>query len=291
MTQVAAQTQPQPITAMDDVFPGLNVLLMGPSGTGKTYSLGTIPEKYEVFYLGMEQGLESLIGYWTDKGKEVPANFHWHTLPYHKTNFAQLANMAQKVTTFSGEALAKFQDPNRMRYNRFELMLTALSNFPDDRTGQKFGSVDSWDHARVIVIDGMTGINDAAMSMVVGGKPVRSQQDWQVAQNQVNAFLMTLTTACNCHVIVIAHVEREVDQILGGIKLTVGTLGKALAPKIPAMFSDVILTVRQGKEWSWDTANGQADLKTRNLPISSSLKPDLSQVFSKWESRRIGMKK
>ena len=47
----------------DSGLPGVNVLLMGPAGTGKTHSLGTLVEAgIEVFYLGLESGLE-LAGY------------------------------------------------------------------------------------------------------------------------------------------------------------------------------------------------------------------------------------
>jgi len=63
------------------------------------------------------------------------------------------------------------------------------------------------------------------------------------------------------------------------------TLGVKLAPKIPAMFSDVILTTRQGDKWSWDTANSMADLKTRNLPIKADLPPNFAAIVTKWYAR------
>ena len=63
-------------------LPGTNVLLIGPAGTGKTYSVATLVESgIEVFYLALEPGLEALLGYWIDAGKPVPANLHWHFLP------------------------------------------------------------------------------------------------------------------------------------------------------------------------------------------------------------------
>ena len=63
------------------------------------------------------------------------------------------------------------------------------------------------------------------------------------------------------------------------------TLGKALAPKIPSMFSDVILTTRENTKWTWDTASAMADLKTRNLPIAQGITPDFRQIIEKWKSR------
>ena len=60
---------------------GVNILLEGPSGTGKTYSIGTaVDAGVETFALFTESGLETLLGYWTDRGLEIPPNLHWHVL-------------------------------------------------------------------------------------------------------------------------------------------------------------------------------------------------------------------
>jgi hypothetical protein len=267
-------------------LPGVNVLLMGPSGTGKTYSIGTLVDLgIEVFFLALEPGMESLFGYWTDRGLEVPPNLHWHKLAGPKASFTEMIDSATKINTLPLDALAKMIDPNRSKHNRFIELLKALNNFPDDRTGESYGPVDEWDQTRVLVVDGLTGINNCAMSLVVGGKAVRSQSDWGIAQGQVKGIIQKLCEACTCHFILIGHVERETDQVLGGIKLMISTLGKALAPDIPIMFSDVILTVRQGDKWSWDTASAIADVKTRNLPIKAEIIPTFKSILEKWVSR------
>lgn len=270
---------------------GPNVLLMGPAGTGKTHSIGTLADAgVEVFYLGLEQGLESLLGYWTDRGLEVSPNVHWHILERAQASWLEMKDAALKVNTLSLDSLSKMQDMNRQKHNQFIKILEVLSDFPDQRTGQKFGAVDSWDANRALVMDGMTGLNNAALSLVVGGKPVRSQADWGIAQNQVESILRNLCDGCRCWFVLLAHVERETDQVLGGVKLMVSTLGKALAPKIPAMFSDVILTTRQGEKWSWDTASALADVKTRNLPIKADLPPDFRQIYQRWQARASATK-
>lgn len=265
---------------------GVNVLLEGPAGTGKTYAIGTLVELgLEVFYLALEPGLESLLAFWADKGKPIPPNLHWHKMAAPKASFADLAESAKKVNTLTYDALTKIPDPNRGKHNQYVSMLENLANFHDQRTGQAFGSVDSWGADRVIVIDGMTGMGLASMAMVIGGKPVRSQTDWGMAQDQLERTLRMLADGCKCHFILLAHVERETDQVLGGVKLMTSTLGKALAPKIPAMFSDVILTVRTGDKWTWDTSSPMADLKTRNLPIGANLPADFKPIIMKWCSR------
>jgi len=268
-------------------LPGVNVLLEGPSGTGKTYAIGTLVDAgIETFYLALESGFESLAGYWTDRGQPIPGNLHWHKLDAPTASFDALIDSAQKINTLPLDALSKLADPKRSQHNQFVKLLQALNNFVDDRTGEAFGPVDKWDQSRAIVIDGMSGISNAALSLVVGGKPVRSQADWGIAQNTVEQLILMLCNNCKCHFILLAHVEREVDQVLGGIKLMTSTLGKALAPKIPAMFSDVILTVRGGDRWSWDTASTLADVKTRNLPIAAAITPDFKQIIEKWRNRQ-----
>lgn len=271
---------------INNTLQGLNILVEGETGTGKTYSLGTIADAgIPLFCLFTENGLESLAGYWTDKGRPIPPNVHWHVLPRPKGSFKVLADSATKVNTYSSESLHKMQDPDRAKHNQFITLLTALSDFPDDRTGKKFGAVDEWGTDRVLAIDSLSGINPIAMSLVVGGKPVRSQQDWGIAQDQIEKLMRQLTDGCKCHFVMLSHIEREIDPIQGGTKITVATLGRALAPRIPPLFSDVILSYREGKDFLWSTANPQAALKSRNLAIADGIKPDFKQIFDKWQSR------
>lgn len=274
------------LIATEDTPAGFNTVLMGPAGTGKTTSIATLVEAgVEVFYLQLEPGLESLIGYWKDKGKEVPENLHWHTVKAPQALFTELIDAARKVNTLTLDSLAKVQDPHRSKHNQFIYLLEAMNNFKCDRTGKTYGSVGTWGPGRALVIDGLTGINNAAMKLTVGGKPVRSQSDWQIAQTQIENLLRPLTDNALCHFILIAHVDREKDEVMGGIKIMPSTLGKALAPKIPAMFSDVILTTRNGTKWTWDTASALADVKARNLPIKSDNEQDFGLILKTWRNR------
>lgn len=283
-TTPSVMSQPSPIP--QSILPGVNVLLEGPTGTGKTHSLGTLADTgLETFVLFTESGLESFLGYWLDRGLEIPPNVHWHVLKRGSMSFGVMAEAADKINTWAQAALHKMEDPDRAKHNQFVTLLRALSDFPDDRTGKKFGPVDSWGTDRCLAMDSLTGVNPLALSLVVGGKPVKSQADWGISMDQIEKLVRQLTDGCRCHFILTAHVEREVDQVFGGVKVTVSTLGVKLAPKIPPMFSDVILSTRVGTKFSWSTANAQADLKARNLPIAEDIEPTFKAIIDKWKSR------
>lgn len=267
------------------LLPGVKVLIEGPTGTGKTTVLGTIADAgVDLHCLFTENSRETLLGYWTDRGLPVPPNVYWHDLPQPNDSFSLLADSANKVNTYTMDALFKMSDPDRAKSNQFVHLLRALADFPDDRTGKKFGAVDKWGPNKCLAIDSLTGINPIAMSLVIGQKPLKDQRDWGIAQDQIEKLLRALSNS-KCHFVMTAHVERETDQVFGGVKITVSTLGRALAPKIPPMFSDVILSVRNGTEFSWSTANPMADLKARNLPIAENIKQGFGQIFTKWQSR------
>jgi hypothetical protein len=272
---------------------GPKVLLEGPSGVGKTHALGTLVEwaakqtpATPVFVLFTENGLESLLGFWRDKGKEVPANLHWHVAMTKSLTLESLIDGADKVGKLSYESLTKLQDGGRSKNNAFHKILSACSNFPDDRTGKMFGSVDSWGTDKIFIIDSLSELGNASMKMVIGNKPTASPSDYGVAQNNLMNFLRLCTQGIAATFVITAHVDRQTDEITGGIKLMTKAIGKAMANDIPQLFSDVIYAVREGTNWYWDTAAGNVDVKTRSLPISSKIPPDFAQIMDKWSNRR-----
>ncbi len=192
-----------------------------------------------------------------------------------------MADAVKYVNVLSYESLKKQVDPSRGKYNQLEEFLRSFNNVKDD-SGQTFGPVSSWGPDKALVVDGLTGLCDSAMKACIGGKFDRDQKDWGLAQNIVEGILRKITSDCKCVFVLIAHVERETDPNGGGLKLMASALGKALAPKLPAMFSDVILTKRIGKEWFWDTEDPTADLKTRNLPYAAKIPPDFRAILAKW---------
>lgn len=271
---------------------GPKVLLEGPAGTGKTYAIATLVEwaaaqspPREVFVLFTENGLETLLGYWRDHGKEVPKNLHWHQAMTKPIALSSLINAADMAGKLSYESLTKMQDGSRSQNNAFHKILSACADFPDDRTGKKFGPIDSWDTSPIFVIDSLSELANAAFKMVVGSKPTASPSDYGVAQNNLLNFLRLCTQGMSCTFVLTAHVQRQQDEITGGVKLMTKAVGKALGDEIPQLFSDAIFTVREGTQFYWDTAAASVDVKTRNLPIAAKQRPDFSTIMNKWMER------
>jgi hypothetical protein len=260
-------------------IPGPKVLLMGDSGTGKSFSIRTLIQAgVTPFVLATEQNAIQVL-------KDLPdGSWHYKYIspqPAHKWD--QLADMIKKINTLSYENLTKTTDPYRQAHNRLYDVVTSLNSFTCECHGTNFGDVGTWGTDKALVFDGLSGLSDMAMALVVGNKPVRSMPDWGVAQNTIKMLLSPLTTTVHCPVILIAHIDREKDEITGGTNITVKTLGQKLAPDIPRMFSDVIRARREGNKFVWDTADTQTTLVARHVAIASSLEPSFVPLFKKWK--------
>lgn len=254
-----------------------NILLMGPTGTGKTHSIRTIVDAgLETFVIFTEPGMDTLHDVPCEKG------LHWAYVPPASPDVNALDQMFQRVATLDYKALIDMKE-NRQRYAQMRKVLDLIKNARCDRCGAELGSPLDWGTDKALVIDSLTGINVMAMQMATGLKPVRAMQEWQVAQALVENFLNLLCTSTKCLFVLTAHVEREVDEVTGGIQLMASTLGRKLAPKLPRFFSDVILAVRKGREFYWSTAANNVDLKARNVPWAAEIPPTFKQIIEKFK--------
>ena len=282
---------------MTDIAPiptlaGPKILLEGPSGSGKTRAIGTLVDwaaaqspPQPVFVLFTENGLETLRGYWRDRGLPVPANLHYHVIRTPAIPLSALLEGAKKVGMLSYEALTKSIDPDRSSNNPWEKVLKVLTDFPDDRTGKKFGNIGTWPATHILVNDSLSETANACVRMVIGNKPTTSQPDYGVAQNNLLNWLRYMTQSFAGTFVITAHVQRQTNEVTGVTQLMTKAIGKALADEIPVLFSEVIYTVREGTSWYWDTAAANVDTKTRYLPIASKIKPDFAQIMDKWLER------
>lgn len=285
MSAVPAAILPQAAT-----LAGPKILLMGPSGTGKTYSLGTIVDwaaanQKQVFVLFTENGLETLLGYWRDRGLEVPECLHYQVLRTVPLGLADLMDAADKVGKLPYEAITKLTDPKRGQNNSAYKILAACSNFKDDRTGKTFGPVELWASDKIFINDSLSETANAFMKMVIGNKPTASQPDYGLAQNNLMNFIRLLTQALQCTFVMTAHIDRQTEFVSQTSKIVVKAIGQAISSDIPPLFSDVILTVREGATFYWDTAAFGADTKTRSLGYRSKITPDFAAIMDVWKKR------
>jgi hypothetical protein len=261
-------------------IPGVKVLLLGASGSGKTHSIRTLVEAgLEVFVLFTEPGMEVLA--------DIPASkLHWHYIPPASPDWAAMIDSANKINLLSLKALSDMSDINKGKYKEFLDVLQCLSNFKDDRTGQFFGAVDDWDGRRVLVVDSLSGLSIMAMNLIAGSKPVKNIADWGVSVDNLERLTTKLCVDTRCHFVLTAHLERETDEVTGGTTLMASTLGRKLAPKLPRFFSDVIHVKRSPEGgFVWSTVTSGVDTKTRSLPLSDKLAPTFAPIIAKWRER------
>lgn len=266
-------------TATKAQIPGPKILLMGDSGTGKSYSIRSlIKAGITPFVEATEQNAIQAL-------KDLPDGA-WHyrfRSPQPDQGFTQVFDMASKINTLSYENLTKVSDPFKQAHNKFLDVVADMNKFVCDCHGKDWGAVSSWGTDRAIVVDGLSGLSDMAMALVVGNKPVRSQPDWGVAQNALRMFLNPFTNQIKCTGIIVAHMDREKDEITGGTTITVKTLGQKLGPDLPRMFSDVIRARREGDKFYWDTADSQATVVARHIRIASNLEASFVPLIEKWK--------
>lgn len=250
---------------------------MGGSGCGKTYSIRTL----------LHAGITPFVVF-TEPGQEVlgdlPADkCHWHYIAPASQSWDSMIDSATKVNEYSFESLTKMTDSRKRDYNQYAPLLGTFKDFICDRTGEHFGDVCTWPNDRALVVDSLSGLSVMAMNLMVGGKPVRDQKDWGVAQNLLEFLIQKLCMDVPCTLVMTAHPEREIDEVQGGQKIMVSTLGKKLAPKIPRFFSDVVMAQREGATFTWSTAAPATDLKARNLPIKDGMPPSFVPIIENWK--------
>jgi len=283
---------------------GPKILLQGDSGSGKTYALATIvnwaarqnPPR-QVFVLFTENGLEALLGWWRTPPEDpqtgkpirpaapVPDNLHWHILRNLTIDLVGMKNAAQQAGTLSYQALANVVDPSRGTANPAYKVLEACENFPDDRTGQKFGNIGSWGPERILCIDSLSELGQAYIKMCIGNKPVMAQNEYQVAQNNLMNFLRYQTQAGLFTFVMTAHLQKQANELTGAMTQMTKAIGKAMSDDIPQLFSEVIYCYREGAQFWWDTTPVGVLTKTRYLPLRAKIPPDLGFIMDKWLER------
>lgn len=259
--------------------PRTTVLLLGPTGSGKTYSIRSfIPTGVVPFVISTEPGIEATLG-------DIPdPHLHWKYIPPATQSWADLMDSSKKINTLSYKALADLPGINKAGHAQFLEFLGACNNFKCDRCGESFGDVLSWGPERALVVDSLSGLSIMAMNLVVGSKPTKAMSDWMVAQDNLERVITTLVTNTKCSFVLTGHVERETDEVTGAMQIMASTLGRKLAPRLPRFFDEVVLAVRNGRDFAWSTTAPNADLKARRLPLADRIVPTFATLLKGGES-------
>lgn len=266
-----------------------SVLLMGTSGSGKTYALSTLVETgLEVFLLITEpHGLETMLDVAAAKRLDI-SKLHWHYVGPARPGFQSLENMSKLISVSNQKDLADMKPTMRTDVAFAKLLATCL-DFKDDKDGKAYGPVDKFGPERVFAVDSLSGLSAMAMDNTIGDKVTANPGEWGIAMRLLDKFILLCTSDLKCPFVLTAHIEREEDPLTGATQTMASTLGKKLAPQLPKFFSEVILahTITEGdkRTFWWSTNTSNTVLKNRALPISSKLQPDFRPIIEAYNAR------
>lgn len=274
------------------MIPGLKIILMGPPGSGKTHSIRTLVDAdMEVFCILTEpNAINTLTNYRnaSDKYKSAlkDGRLHWKFIQPSKAGWDSMLKSAKLLTQHDLGSLQKLPAPDKRDYTQLYEVLNVCSNFICDVTGKEFGPVDNFDPTKqVLVLDSLSGLNEMCLSLVTGSKPVKSLPEWGAAIDAEMRFTNHLCFGILSHVVIMAHVTRETDEVLGGIKIMVNALGRKAPQELPKYFTDCILTKHESGTFSWTTADSRVETKSTTLVSGAKLEPSFIPLMKEWRSR------
>lgn len=260
-------------------LPGVNVMLLGPVGTGKTTAIRTLVDCGITPMCIFTEPRFGILG-------SIPQDkLHWKYIPGIVDTLDAIEKKVTAIGTLDQKGLCAMTDHNRHRDSRMIEFIKALNNFTCDRTGESFGPVKDWGTNRALVLDGLSGLTQMAWFTTIGAKPAKDKPDYGKCQDLVMSQIDWACVIPRCHFILIAHADRNFNEVTGETLITPALPGKALTSIFARNIDDVVLTQRIGAEFRWSTAAAGADLKASYLPVSEGLAPDFAQIINSWKAR------
>ena len=274
-----------PPPPLSELLTAPSVILLGPSGAGKTDSLGELAlHVRKLFVLITEpNGLEVLID--SFERRKVPiSKLHFHIVTPARAGFSGMVDLAKLVSVSTHESLSK-QVPGSRQGAKFIEAMGVMANFVCQRTGETFGPIDKLPSDCAFALDSLSGLSVMAWDVTVGSKLTAHQGEWGVGMNLLERALNALTSNLKCLFVLTSHIERETDETTQGTKLMVSTLGRKLAPKVPRFFSEVVLSQMENGSYFWNTISPSVDLKHRALPLASKIPVSFKPIVDKYNAR------
>jgi AAA domain len=263
-------------------------LLMGPAGSGKTTSIATFAKAgIECFVIITEPtGVDSLLDAWEREKLDINL-LHYAVVSPASPGWQGFKDLGIRINSMSYKDLSELKSGiGKETMKQFPRLLANLENFHDERSNRDYGDVTSWDAKRLLALDSLSGLSVITMQHTVGFKPSPHQGEWGIAMSATEQLLLKLSSDCKCFFLLTSHLEKEPDELTGMARVTVSTLGRKLAPKIPRFFSEVIRARKDASgRFLWATQDSEADLKNRALPSSASLPQDFGPIVAAYQRR------
>ena len=280
---------PAPPTQFDLQSSGLagtKTLLCGPPGSGKTTSLVTaIKAGLNLAVIITDPGGEESL---LDAAKLYDVDLdrlHYAYVAPAAASWASLRDMASKINMMSYKDLTELKmGIAKSGHTQFLDLIDTCANFVCQRTGRVIGPIDKLDTTWMVAVDSASGLNVMAMELMVGGKPAAHRGEWGVAMNAEKKMIMKWCADLRCFFVLTAHVDKEMDEVIGKPMLTASFLGSKTT-EIPRFFSDYISSYHEGSAFFWSTVDSRMDLKARNLPLRDKIEPSFVQIHDKWQQR------
>lgn len=272
------------ISKLPDYALGFNLALVGHPGSGKTSAIVmAIKCGMEVFVLFSEaNGPSNFLKAARDIYKlneEEMSRLHFCYLKSGVTKFKTLRDTADIVN--KAPEFGKISGGSRSNYDQLVKLMAACVKFVD-QNGKEFGAVDEWGPNRLIALDSLTGLNDMAMQLTIGGKPCPTQQDWGVAMKQEMDLIKALIGTQACFLLT-AHLSLEKDEVSGRLITAPMALGQKNGPAMLPLFSDIVLAEKEGDKFYWSTTNSKIDcLKNSFLPLKAKMSVSMDVLIDQW---------
>jgi hypothetical protein len=245
----------------------VKIIVAGDSGSGKTGSLAALANAgYELFIQDYDNGVDPLYKY---VKPEARSRVHFVTL----ADQISVSGITVQVS----------------RADSFTRGMNLLSNWTEDK--QSFGAVSTWDKRRVLVIDSLTMMANAAVRLVLAQmgnmnfKPTPEKGERHPmsvigeAQNKLEAlFGLLFSPAIKCNVVLISHIkavgEGENERFFPS------SVGKALPPILPRYFNWMVEYKQEKGQRIISTIPGRLTTKApADLPPILQISDGLLRIF------------
>lgn len=264
---------------------GPKVLLLAEPGSGKTDVLRTLlASGLKVFVFFSEPGMEVLMDKRRGKVYTCEDGLHWTYVPPVSASWEELRDAADLISKHTYKAVSEMNGVKKEKYRQFYEFIAAHTTCKCDRCGKSFGDVSHLEpyNEWCVVLDSLSSLSIMAMNLVIGSKPAAHQGEYGVAMRNLEMYVNKFCYDIPSMAVMLAHIERESDEVSGGQMNMAATLGRKLAPKINRPFSDIVHAKRDGAKFTWSTITSNMTLKTRSLPWADGIVPDFKPIVDKW---------